>query len=75
MDNIKQPVTIVLVYWLFLLIAPRLMKNRAAFDLKWIMLPYNVIVTAGSAYITIEVWFGDVMGKRGWSECAMVTRG
>ena len=55
MDNILQPVTIVLVYWLFLLIAPRLMKNRAAFDLKWIMLPYNVILTVVSAYMMKEV--------------------
>ena len=45
----------VLLYLVFVVVAPRLMENRAPMDLKPLIIVYNFILVAISGYMCVEV--------------------
>jgi len=53
MDSILPTVLLTLIYLLILLIGPKLMKNRAAFEMRKAMLVYNLFQTLFSAWVFV----------------------
>jgi len=46
---------VVLLYLLFVVVAPRLMENRPPMDLKPLIIIYNFVLVAISGYMCLEV--------------------
>lgn len=46
---------LIVAYIIFLYIGPKIMKNRKAFDLRQVIIPYNLSLVAISTYITYEI--------------------
>ncbi|KAL8590370.1 hypothetical protein ACOMHN_011584 [Nucella lapillus] len=55
-ENSPWPVWILtIVYIVFVIIGPRLMKNRPPLDLKWFLVVYNLSLVALSLYMFLEM--------------------
>lgn len=64
MSTFKLPLAIHFTYYFIVLyLGPRLMKNRAPFSLKWIIIPYNLIMSLFNAYCFYRMLIGSRFGR------------
>ena len=64
MSTFKIPLAILGVYLFFVLyLGPRLMANRKPFSLKWIIIPYNLIMSVVNLYFFIQLLRASEMGR------------
>lgn len=54
-DSPVPMLTYIAIYLCIVWAGPRYMKNRPAFKLHWLLLPYNLCMAALNAYIAIKV--------------------
>ena len=54
-----EPIGLIVLYLLVVGYLPRIMEHRKAWDLRWLLVPYNLICVAMSAYLLVMVslWF------------------
>lgn len=64
MGTFKLPLLIYFTYYfLVLYLGPRLMRNRPPFSLKWVIIPYNLVMSLFNAYCFYRMLVGSRFGK------------
>lgn len=66
MSSIKPTLACLALYYNMVYFGPRIMKNRQPFNLKWILVVYNLFITVLNAYIFIELAIGSARLHYSW---------